>query len=171
MVIYSAKSTGKVFHLPHCSIIRRIHKPYRKQFATPEEARLAGYRMCGCCSPVGKKLRKNQMDVNRFCHENGTSCWLEDDQLYICTPRSEWKIIVSGKKHNLFLYHKNTHEKPEKLPGIVPGYHAQAVRRKTIIAYMEYIVQHDTFWSQQAKNSRKKANSCLCNDSWICFEI
>ncbi len=159
MVFYSTKSNEKVFHLPHCKIARRIHKEYKKQFATPEEARVAGYRMCNCCSPMGMKLRKEQEAVNQFCQENGVSCWLEDGQLHVITPKSEWRIIVNGKAKKLFLYHKNTYEKFEKIPSIVPGYHSQAARSETIIGYLEYIIQHDIYRRRQEKKAKQKADS------------
>ena len=73
MVFYSTKSNEKVFHLPHCKIARRIRKEYKKQFATPEEARMAGYRMCNCCSLVGMRLRKEQKAVNQFCQKTQRS--------------------------------------------------------------------------------------------------
>ena len=153
MVFYSTKSNEKVFHLPHCKIARRIRKEYKKQFATPEEARLAGYRMCNCCSLVGTRLRKEQKAVNQFCQENGVSCWLEDGQLHVHTPRSKWRIIVNGKANKLFLYHKNTY------PSIVPGYHSQATRSKTIVGYLEYIIQHDIYRRRQKKKAKQKADS------------
>ena len=159
MVFYSTKSNEKVFHLPHCKIARRIRKEYKKQFATPEEARLAGYRMCNCCSLVGMRLRKEQNAVNHFCQENGVSCWLEDGQLHVHTPKSKWRIIVNGKANKLFLYHKNTYQKYEKIPSIVPGYHSQAIRSKTIVGYLEYIIQHDIYRRRQEKKAKQKADS------------
>ena len=159
MVFYSTKSNEKVFHLPHCKIARRIRKEYKKQFATPEEARLAGYRMCNCCSLVGMRLRKEQKAVNQFCQVNGVSCWLEDGQLHVHTPRSKWRIIVNGKANKLFLYHKNTYRKYEEIPSIVPGYHSQATRSKTIVGYLEYIIQHDIYRRQQEKKAKQKADS------------
>lgn len=159
MVFYSTKSTAKVFHLPHCKITRRIRKENKQQFATPEEARTVGYRMCNCCSPVGMRLRKEQETVNRFCQENGVSCWLDDGQLHVLTPKSEWRIIVNGKANKLFLYHKNTYEKYEKIPSIVPGFHSQAIRSTTIVGYLDCIVQHDAFRSQQKKKAKEKADS------------
>lgn len=159
MVFYSTKSNEKVFHLPHCKIARRIHKEYKKQFATPDEARVAGYRMCNCCSPMGMRLRKEQEAVNQFCQENGASCWLEDGQLHVITPKSEWRIIVNGKAKKLFLYHKNTYEKFEKIPSIVPGYHSQAARSETIVGYLEYIIQHDIYRRRQEKKAKQKADS------------
>lgn len=158
MVIYSAKSNEKIFHLPHCNIIRRIQKPYREQFDTQEEARLAGYRMCNCCSPIGGRLRKERQAINHFCQKSGASCRLEDNQLHIVTLRSEWKVVI-GHAKKLLLYHKNTHENAEKTPSIISGYHLQAVRRQTISGYLDYIVQHDTFWEQQVKKARQKAES------------
>lgn len=159
MVFYSTKSNEKVFHLPHCKIARRIRKEYKKQFATPEEARMAGYRMCNCCSLVGMRLRKEQKAVNQFCQENGVSCWLEDGQLHVHTPRSKWRIIVNGKANKLFLYHKNTYHKYEEIPSIVPGYHSQATRSMTIVGYLEYIVQHDIYRRRQEKKAKQKADS------------
>ena len=158
MVFYSTKSNEKVFHLPHCKIARRIRKEYKMRFSAPEDARAAGYRMCNCCSIVGMRLRKEQNAVNRFCQENGVSCWLDDGQLHILTPMSEWRIIVSGKANNLFLYHKNTYEKYEKIPSIIPGFHSQATHSATIVGYLDYIVQHDTFRRRQKKKSKQKAN-------------
>lgn len=159
MVFYSIKSNEKVFHLPHCKIVRRIRKENKRQFATPEEARAAGYRMCNCCSIAGIRLRKEQEAVNRFCQKNGISCWLDDGLLHVLTPQSEWRIIVSGKAHKLFLYHKNTYEKNEKIPSIVPGFHSQAIRSTTIVGYLDYIIQHDAFRSQQKKKAKDTANS------------
>lgn len=159
MVFYSTKSNEKVFHLPHCKIARRIRKEYKKQFATPKEARIAGYRMCNCCSLVGMRLRKEQKAVNQFCQENGVSCWLEDGQLHVHTPRSKWRIIVNGKANKLFLYHKNTYHKNEEIPSIVPGYHSQATRSKTIVGYLEYIIQHDIYRRRQEKKAKQKADS------------
>lgn len=159
MVFYSTKSNEKVFHLPHCKIARRIRKEYKKQFATPEEARLAGYRLCNCCSLVGMRLRKEQRAVNQFCLENGVSCWLEDGQLHVHTPRSKWRIIVNGKANKIFLYHKNTYQKYEEIPSIVPGYHSQATLNKTIVGYLEYIVQHDIYRRRQEKKAKQKADS------------
>ena len=159
MVFYSIKSNEKVFHLSHCSIARRIHKEYKQHFDTPEDARLAGYRLCNCCSPVGMRLRKEQYAVNQFCQENGVSCWMDDGQLHVHTPRSKWRIIVNGKAKKLFLYHKNTYEKYEKIPSIVPGYHSQATRSDTIVGYLDYIIHHDAYRKRENEKIRKKANS------------
>lgn len=159
MVFYSIKSNEKVFHLPHCNVNRRIRKEYKKQFFNEEEARIAGYRMCNCCSVVGARLKKEQEAVNQFCQQNGVACWHEDGQIHIQTPESKWKIITSGKGNKLFLYHKNAFHKEDSIPSIVPGYHSQAARSKTIVGYLDYIVQHDAYWKRQKKKAKKKAES------------
>lgn len=159
MVFYSKKSNEKVFHLPHCKIAHRIRKEYKLKFDDPTTARQAGYRQCNCCSPVGMRLRKEQKAVDQFCQENGVSYRLEDGQLHIRTPRSKWRIIVSGKANKLFLYHRNSYQKQEKIPSIVPGYHSQAIRHKTIVDYMDYIVQHDAYRLREQERAKRKATS------------
>ena len=156
MVIYSTKSSEKVFHLPHCSIIRRIRKENRKQFRTPEEARMFGYRQCNCCSPVGMKLRKEQQAVNLFCQQNGVSCRLEDGQLHVRTPKGKWRIIIYGKAKKLFLYHKNALHKDSNIPSIIPGYHSQATCSNTILGYLRYIVRHDDFRERERKKAKRQ---------------
>lgn len=159
MVFYSIKSKEKVFHLSHCKIRQRMKKEYEQHFATPEEAREHGYRLCNCCCPIGTRLRKEQVSVNQFCQENGISCRLEDGQLHIRTPHSKWRIIINGKAKKLFLYHKNSFEKRERIPSIVPGYHSQAIRCDNIIGYLKYIVEHDTFRLQERKIAKKKRHA------------
>lgn len=159
MVFYSTKSDEKVFHLPHCKVIRRIRKEHKKQFATLEEARMSGYRMCNCCSPVGVRLRKERKAVDSFCLDNAIFCRLEDGQLQVYAPASKWRIIVNGKTNKLFLYHGNTYQKYEEIPSIVPGYHFQSTRSKTIMGYLEYIIRHDIYRSQQKKKAKLKADS------------
>ena len=154
MVFYSEKSRQKVFHLSHCKIIRRISKENRKQFATPEMAREAGYRLCDWCSPVGARVRKEKQAIDAFCRENGSVCCLKDDRFHIRMPHSQWIVSASGKGHKLFLYHKNTYKKPKMPPSEIPGYHAQAVRRDTVMEYLNYIARHDVF--RQKKTAEKK---------------
>ena len=84
---------------------------------------------------------------------------MEDGQLHVHTPRSKWRIIVNGKANKLFLYHKNTYHKNEEIPSIVPGYHSQATRSKTIVGYLEYIIQHDIYRRRQEKKAKQKADS------------
>ena len=157
MVFYSIKSNEKVFHLSHCSVIRRIRKEYKKTFDNPEEARISGYRQCNCCSLVGMRLRKEQKAVDQFCQENGVSCHLEDGQLHVRAHKSNWRIITNGRRNKLFLYHKNTLRKDEDIPSIVPGYHSQAFRSNTIVGYLCYIVQHDEYCKRERQKAMRQA--------------
>lgn len=159
MVFYSTKSSEKVFHLPHCRVTRRIAKENRQQFATPEIARNAGYRLCDCCSPVGARLRKEQPAVSLFCQKNSISYYLEDGQLHVHAPQSRWRIVVNGKENTLLLYHQNTHPSRKNKPSLVPGYHSQAIRHTTIAGYLDYIVQHDAFRQKEADREKRKATS------------
>lgn len=159
MVFYSTKSSEKVFHYSHCVNARRIRKENKRSFVSSDEARQAGYRMCDCCSVVGVRLRKEQKAVDEFCHEYNITYHLEDGQLHIHTQNGEWRIIVNGRANLLFLYHKNTQSKEEKIPSIVPGFHSQAIRCATIREYLEYIVQHDAFWRKEKKKAARKAKS------------
>ena len=159
VVFYSTKSNEKVFHLPHCNIARRIRKEYKMKLDDPEIARALGYRQCNCCSLVGMRLRKEQKAIDQFCQENGVAYHLEDGQLHVRTPYSKWRIIVSGKANKLFLYHRNTFKKDEKFVSIIPGYHSQAIRCKSILEYLNYIVQHDAFRLREKEKAKRKATS------------
>lgn len=159
MVFYSTKSTEKVFHLSHCKIRKRMNKEYEQHFASPEEARANGYRICNCCCSMGTRLRREQTAVNEFCQWNGVSCRLEDDQLHVSTPHSEWRIIINGKAKKLFLYHKNSYKKPEAIPSIVADFHSQAIRKESIIGYLQYIVEHDTFRLKEQRVFKKKKHA------------
>ena len=159
MVIYSTKSSSKVFHLQHCHIARRIRKEYKVKLDSPAEARALGYRLCNCCSLVGMRYRKERKAIDRFCDANKLACWLDDGILYVRTNNGQWCIIVNGKANKLFLYHKNTYYKQETIPSIVPGYHSQAIRCKSIVGYLDYIVQHDAFRAAEEERARRKATS------------
>lgn len=55
-------------------------------------------------------------------------------------------MLVHGNDRKLWLYHKNTYNKDDPIhPTIVPGYHSQAHRAKTILEYLEYTVRHDAY--------------------------
>lgn len=156
MVFYSTKSNKKVFHLPHCKIQCRIQKEYKMKFDSEQEARAAGFRMCKCCSVVGMRLRREQVAVNEFCQKHCIELSLKDGYIQVSNGLGNWRIIVRGKRNQLFLYHKNTYEKHEDIPSIIPGYHSQAIRSKTIIGYLDYIVQHDKFREREKEKKEKE---------------
>ena len=104
MVFYSVNSRKNVFHLPHCSHVKKIKPEHRRTFESPEEARKEHYILCRCCSPVGQRFRKERTRVEQFCQEHGVIVYLHDGQLVVTTPRSKWKIVAGGKANKLMLY-------------------------------------------------------------------
>lgn len=159
MVYASIKSREKVFHLPHCKIHTRINRDYRIAFDTPDQARAAGYRMCNCCSSMGLRLRKEQKTIDAFCEKNKLKYLLWDGDLMIKAPNSDWKIIINGRDKKMFLYHKNKFRSPSDDESMIPGYHSQAVRQKTILGYLQYIVSHDDFRQKQTQSRERSRNS------------
>lgn len=156
MFTYSKNSTGKVYHLSHCSILRRIKKENRQVFQNKEEAEAAGYRCCSCCSPVAVRYRRDHTEINAFCKEHNISCRMDAGQLLVTAPASTWRVIVAGASNTLLLYHKNTYDKDTTIPSCVPGYHSQAIRSKTILGYLEYIVRHDVYREGERKKDQER---------------
>lgn len=146
-VIYSANSHRKIVHYSHCKILQRISKESRRTFDSTEEARAHGYRLCNCCAPIAGKYRKERKQVNDFCKTNGFTFRLLDGTIHVFSKNDCWRIIVNGNKNNLFLYHKNTDRRCRRdtHPNIVPGFHSQTFRSKTILGYLEYIASHDAY--------------------------
>ena len=143
MVIYSALSSNKIVHLPNCKFIKKIKN--KASFESLAHARKNGYRLCNCCAPISKKYQKESKEIEFFCRTEGLSVRLSDGELIIDTPcHSKWKLITADKSNKLFLYHKNSctlnNSRPESM---IPGYHIQAVREKTILNYLKYILNHD----------------------------
>ena len=71
-------------------------------------------------------------------------CVLRDGELDVTTPIGGWRLVWKGKD-KLWLYHKNTHRSHLTESEDIPGYHSQAIHKKTIMEYLEYIVQHDLY--------------------------
>lgn len=153
---FASKSHGeKIFHHSHCTYVKRTKMENRIQFYTEKEAREKGYRMCNCCSHMGKQFRKEKEEIQELARKNRVKVWLYDGAVYLETDVAPWKIISAGQQHKLFLYHGN-HERYENLKkrnGMLEHhYHSQSdARGKTIVDYMNYIIRHDQ-WREQIKN-------------------
>jgi len=146
-LVYSANSHRKIVHLSHCKIIKRIPKSSRRTFDSLEEAQEHGYRLCNCCPSIAGKYRKERKQVNNFCRDNGFTFKLLDGTIHVISKHDCWRIIVNGNNKSLFLYHKNTGKRyhKEAHPSIIPGFHSQSFRSKTILGYLEYIASHDVY--------------------------
>lgn len=144
MYFYSKKRGRKIVHTSQCPYCIRMNRERMEIFHTVEEAREKGYRLCKDCAPMGKYYRAEYHEIRNYADENGIIFDYYDGSITIRTPYSQWKIITNGRKKELFLYHKNVYRNSfEK--SLVPGYHSQSVRRKSILAYMNYIVEHDRY--------------------------
>lgn len=146
-LIYSANSHRKIAHLPHCKILNRIPKESRRTFGNLEDAKAHGYRLCNCCPSIAGKYRKERKQVNDFCKDMGFTFRLQNGTIHVISRHDCWRIIVNGNNKSLFLYHKNTGKRyhKETHPSIVPGFHSQGFRSKTILGYLEYIASHDDY--------------------------
>ena len=146
-LVYSVNSHRKIVHLSHCMILQRIPKGSRRTFESLEEAQSHGYRLCNCCPSIAGKYRKERKQVDDFCKDNGFTFKLLDGTIHVISRHDCWRIIVNGNNKSLFLYHKNTGKRyrKETHPSIVPGFHSQGFRSKTILGYLEYIASHDAY--------------------------
>lgn len=113
-----------------------------ESFHTREEARDKNYHLCKYCAPMGKYYRAEFSKIKGYASENGLIFDYYDNSISVCTPYSQWKIIVSGRKKGIFLYHKNIYRKSAD-NSLVPGYHSQAVKRKSIVEVREVAVIKD----------------------------
>lgn len=147
MLLYQKKSSRKIVHYSGCRYLKEHMDDNRGTFNTIVEAHSAGYRLCKCCSPIAQHYREERKQILQFCAEAGLSCYQTDGSVKVATPRSQWKIITSGRKNLLFLYHRNTNPywKDDGQVSIVPGYHSQAVRKNSIVDYLKYIIEHDAY--------------------------
>lgn len=144
MFYYSKNSKEKIVHDSHCCCFKIMNKQNVRCFATLEEARAAGYRLCDRCAPINRFIRGNRKAINEFCRRNGMLCYLHDGSITIKAPFSMWKIILHEKtRKHIFLYHKNIYNSLGN--SAVPGYHSQSVRRNAVLAYLEYIAAHEEY--------------------------
>ncbi|MDE7231840.1 MAG: hypothetical protein K2N37_02020 [Lachnospiraceae bacterium] len=144
MYFYSKRSSSKIVHKQQCPYCEHMNCEVKEGFYTLEEARQEGYHLCKYCAPIGVYYRRELHKMKKYAAENGLIFNYSDGSILIQTPYSQWKIITNGRNDDIFLYHKNVFIKSYD-KSLVPGYHSQAVRRRSIIAYMSYIVEHDRY--------------------------
>ena len=146
MCYVCGKSSNKIVHTEACRYVKMIPVQNRRYFVSLKEAEDAGYMRCKYCSHISKYMTKERKDLVQYCKANGL-CYVFnriDGSLDIVSRSGNWKIIVNGQKHFIWLYHKNIyHENDQR--GMVPGYHSQKVRKSTLMGYMYYIADHDHY--------------------------
>lgn len=150
MVYCSTVGRKKVFHNAGCRCVSRIKECNKRVFKTKEEARAAGYTECSCCSIMGKHYNKERNAVEAFCKEHSIQHFYYDNVLYfISSEDTAWKIVQGGKSSTaFFLYHESIKGQMyvrRNTSYLNRKYHSQKVRRRSILAYLEYILAHDVY--------------------------
>lgn len=147
-MFYRTDDPEKLYHSRSCTCYHqgRNGEGYQKWLPlfSVEEARKAGRKACALCSPMGVRYQQVRQQAQEFCAQRGMECEIQDGVLEITTPVSRWKLIYRGDG-KLALYHKNTWKSHPDEQEMVPGYHSQAIHKKNILEYLEYIVQHDLY--------------------------
>lgn len=103
-----------------------------------------GLTACDRCSPLGIRYGQTRTQIESFCSQRGMQCVLRDGEIDVTTSIGGWRLVWKGKD-KIWLYHKNTHRSHLTESEDIPGYHSQAIHKKTIMEYLEYIVQHDLY--------------------------
>ena len=140
-----SKSEEKIFHSADCRYVKCIKDENKIYFKTLKEATGAGYRQCKCCSYIQEYLDRENSRIEGFCKQNGIYYYIDlcDGALNVISKTGKWKIIVNGRYHNIWLYHKSilgTYDDE-----YITGYHSQKAFSKSLMGYMKYIVNHDGF--------------------------
>lgn len=143
MFYYSVESNSKIAHFEGCHHLKNIKPENLRTFKDIREIRNGRYRICSCCSPIIKQLRKEQNEIERFCLENGLSYFVTKCGLNIRTHHSKWKVLASNSQNKLELHHGNSYKKDHM--DSVPGYHKQSCSSGSILEYMKYINEHEYY--------------------------
>lgn len=79
-----SKSHGeKIFHHIQCTYVRRIKDKNKVYFYSEEEARTHGFRICDCCSRIGKYYREEKNEIAEFARKNQMKVRLYDGAIYL----------------------------------------------------------------------------------------
>lgn len=139
MYYYSINSNDKMFHSEGCGHMKTIRKENLRAFDSMERAHRAQYKYCPCCSPVGKRLKKELDDVKAFCKKKGFVCFTYEDNLHIYTNRNHWQVVTSEDREHMDLHKRSA-------SGIQnASYCLQDFRADTIMEYAEHIAEADRF--------------------------
>lgn len=145
MYYYSKKNRKNIIHTIECFHINNTDITDIGWFETLSEAYEQGYRLCKHCNPLFRCYRKESDKIIDFCRENGLSVHLSDSDISVYSIESEWKIVLD-KKSRLALYHKNDFKTNKDRLSEISGYHLQGdARRRSIVAYLKYIIEHDYY--------------------------
>ncbi len=145
MYYYCKNSRKKIVHLTECFHIHNAEIDSIGWFETLREAYEHGYRLCKHCSPLVKHYKREDDEITEFCRKNGLIVYLGNKCISICSTRSKWKLALD-KNNRIVLYHKNDFTTNKDCLSEISGYHLQGdARRKSIVDYLQYIIEHDYY--------------------------
>ena len=159
MYTYSTSHGEKIFHAASCTYSGRIKIKNRNYFLTQQEAREAGYRMCNCCAPIIRYMKKEQKEIMDYARKHNMKLCLYDGELYIENGAGQWKIVTGEREKGIWLYHGNRerYNTLEWNNGMLQHhYHRhEDIRSGYILGYLKYIYKHDRWRSNQIEKYRK----------------
>jgi len=146
MYYYCKNSRKKIVHSVDCFHVQNTEIDSIGYFESIGEAYDQGYRLCKHCSPLVRQYKYECREMVDFCRKNGLAVHLGNRCISITSiSRSKWKIALD-KKNRFALYHKNSFTTEKDHLSEISGYHLQSdARRNSIVAYLQYIVDHDHF--------------------------
>ena len=128
---------SRVAHYPDCRFVSRISDDNLRCYESTFYAKQDGYRLCKCCDPMAKRLGNREVEMLGYCRKRAISYEVDNGELLITTPFSEWKAYP-GKNSHYVLYHRNTQ-------GDTSGYHLQTARYTDVMELLKYVDHHDQF--------------------------
>ncbi|MBR3518067.1 MAG: hypothetical protein IKO10_17325 [Lachnospiraceae bacterium] len=155
MYVASRRSSEKMVHDENCRYAKMIAPHNRECFPTTQEAYEAGKTACIHCAAVMRTMKAEMRDLCNICEANGISVIFDatDGTLEIISKVDSWKLATVDHRNMLYLYHKNT---ANFSTGYCPydGYHYQKQWYPTILKHLQYIVCHDSYKIEKAKEKR-----------------
>ena len=131
----------------------------RNYFDTKQEAREHGYRMCNCCAPIVRYMKRERNEIECFARKHNMKLHVYDGELHVEFGVVPWKIVVEDETREIILYHGNRerYNTLEWKHGMLQHhYHRQNdVSKGTILEYLDYIYKHDCWRSNQIEEYRK----------------
>lgn len=156
--ICSSNSDLKLFHHDSCRYTKIVSEKNAVRLRTSGEARDQGYQYCKYCSSLMKMIQKEAAEINAFEKTHGIYLSFDrtDGTVDVISSVGRWKLVYNHKHGKAFLYHRNTSGASRAENEVIKGYHYQSAYSETILGYLKYIDEHDSFRSEHPLYSNKK---------------
>lgn len=161
MFVASKNGKEKVYHMDTCGHVKQMTDENKLFFYTEQEVKEAGFRACNDCSKMARQYKKEKKAIQDICSKNNISVELYDGEIHVDTCIESWKIVTTGKKQRLILFHANKgiyRLKKTAKGRVLHDYHLQKdVHSKTIAKYLRYIIKHDEWLVSGARENQYKS--------------